>query len=394
MKYTVLESLIEKVRERISKFSKKFDKFGKEFFVYKESEPYLKEYKKVGGITQFEKVVDVEVLGSYKVSGYTFVASLEYFPEIGKNIIKKTPNSDEIPEEFYTRTFCDHCKSNRFRKHTILLKNESDGTYVQVGKTCVKDYVGINAESYISYLSYFENMEEYLSNLCNDKSYRFSPIFYVKDVLEQAVARKNDFGYISKSTVDRWFESHMDDYVECPLTTTASAVFKIMNGVEENGEVLIKPYEISDSIKDEVNNILSFFEKEEESSDYIHNIKSIMELDKIDNSNLGLVVSMVGYYAKKMSVKKDSENAENKSEYVGKIGDRITLTSTPKCIFSAQSEFGYFFIYKFVVNGNEFIWKTSKELDSEKEITVKATIKAHSLFRSVKQTEVTRARIA
>lgn len=394
MKYTVLESLIEKVRERISKFSKKFDKFGKEFFVYKESEPYLKEYKKVGGITQFEKVIDIEVQGSYKVGDYAFVASLEYFPEIGKNIIKKTPNSEEIPEEFYTRTFCDHCKSNRFRKHTILLKNESDGTFVQVGKTCVKDYIGINSESYISYLSYFENMEEYLSSLCNGKSYRVNPVFYVVDVLEQAVARKNDFGYVSKSMVDKWFESHMDDEIVCPLTTTASDVFKIMNEVEEKGKILIKPYEINDSVKDEVKSIIDFFEKEEEKSDYIHNIKSIIELGKIDNSNLGLVVSMVGYYAKKMSAKKDSENTKNESEYVGKIGDRITFTSIPECIFSAQSEFGYFFIYKFVVNGNEFIWKTSKELYSEKEITVKATIKAHSLFRSVKQTEVTRARIA
>jgi len=54
------------------------------------------------------------------------------------------------------------------------------------------------------------------------------------------------------------------------------------------------------------------------------------------------------------------------------------------------------FLYEFTTeDGNILIWKTSKWLDDEKEFkTVSGTVKAHNEFRGVKQTELTRCKVA
>ena len=91
--------------------------------------------------------------------------------------------------------------------------------------------------------------------------------------------------------------------------------------------------------------------------------------------------------------KRDREDSAIKSNYIGKVGDKVKFTSIPNCIYSSQNDFGYFYIYKMLVDGsNEVIWKTSKYLEPDVEIEFSATVKAQSEFRGVKQTEITRAR--
>ena len=84
-----------------------------------------------------------------------------------------------------------------------------------------------------------------------------------------------------------------------------------------------------------------------------------------------------------------------KSEYIGKVGDRITiLISDYRVITSWETQYGITAIYKITdENGNVFIWKTSGGIvDDTKKIS--ATVKSHNEYNGTKQTEITRCRVS
>jgi hypothetical protein len=111
----------------------------------------------------------------------------------------------------------------------------------------------------------------------------------------------------------------------------------------------------------------------------------------VQADKLGMVVSMVGT---KLRIENEMKERELRtpSNYIGSVGDRIVFKAIPKCIYSTQSQFGYFYIYKMVVNNNVVIWNTSKNLEDDVEFEFTATIKEHIEYRGEKQTEITRAR--
>ena len=98
--------------------------------------------------------------------------------------------------------------------------------------------------------------------------------------------------------------------------------------------------------------------------------------------------------------KKDEEFAKNhendlRSEYVGNIGDRITVNlKSVTCIYSNDTIYGMSFLYKMVdVNDNILIWSTGKSLDESEYVSVTGTVKSQSSYRDIKQTYLTRCKL-
>ncbi len=88
---------------------------------------------------------------------------------------------------------------------------------------------------------------------------------------------------------------------------------------------------------------------------------------------------------------------EQSSEYVGEISDRITVkVQSVKCVTSWETDFGVTHIYKIIgADGNVYTWKTGKYIDDTvDEMSITGTVKAHTEFRGIKQTELTRCRVA
>lgn len=394
MKFSIAESLIPVADEKIAKFVKKFKKFGAGSFTYTKGQSHYESCTAEDGTKFFSKMVDIDIEGSYKIDNYVFVASLEYVEEVGKNLVKKAPNSEDIPEMYLTRNVCDHCKTNRNRKYTVLLKNTVTGEYIQVGKSCVKDFIGYDITDYMAFLNCFSCLEEFLEKTASGVPGGWEIAFTVDEVLQQTVAyiNKND-GYISKATVDKWYQrmedAQTDSYVGLPPITTASTIFSMFYGSEE---VRVAKCKITDEIVEQVNTIKDFILNSTDNSDYINNLKILITAGYVVSRNLGLVVSMVGYYLRKINENKQYEE-KAQSEYIGNVGDKITFTATPKCVCAIETVYGVMRIYTFSVDNNEVVWKTSKVIE-ETPTTFKATIKAHTLYKGIKQTEITRARIA
>lgn len=88
------------------------------------------------------------------------------------------------------------------------------------------------------------------------------------------------------------------------------------------------------------------------------------------------------------------------SEHVGEVGKRLTVEVTLVKSFSFESNYGYYpttsYIHNFVdAAGNVFIWKTTNSVsETAGKIKLTGTVKEHGEYRDIKQTILTRCKIA
>ena len=379
MKYTINISLLNLFEDKLASFKKKFAKYGYGEIVYSVSEPRKEE----SGEKKGQLVVDVEVEASYKINDYEFVASLEYSEELKENMIKKPNEGTYVPDIYRTRTFCDHCGVNRSRKYTVLLRNTVTGEYVQVGKSCVKDYLGVDIGNYASYLSFFDDLEDYNDSISGASGVSLKQAYDFEDIILQTLEYVKRFGYISKQQA----------YDSDAVATSTQVWHAINHDKDFYGNIMYEEYEISKESKESFADIAEYLNGAGDQSDYVHNLKMLMNMPYIDGKNFGLVVSVVGWFLReKHKMDEKANKTKASSEYIGSIGDKVEFTAVPTCVFSSESSFGMFYIYKFNCNNNIIVWKTSKPL-ADVVTTIRGTVKSTEEFRGEKQTEVTRCRI-
>lgn len=382
MKFTVINSLVSKFEDRLNKFIKRYKQVK---VVYTKSEPYICEDKT--SPKYLKKVRDIDVEGSYKISDWEFIAALEWKEELNENLVKQAPDSCEVPELFRYKNSCDHCNTNRNRKYTIILKNLTTGEFKQVGKSCIKEYIGIDLTDYASYIAMWDSLDEYNQSLDRLPNVKYDSWFYMEEVLNQTCAEVRHRGYISKATAEQEDSS---------LQSTGSRIWQMFTKLTDfEGNAVVPFYTITKEDLEFTNKVLDFIKSIESDSNYVSNLKLLANSKFEDYKNLGLVVSMVGFYLRETAKIEAAEKAKlnNKSQFIGNIGDKIEFTAAPELLYSADSQFGVIYCYKFKMNEDEIVWKTSKYLEPDAEIVIKGTIKRHNEFRGVKQTEVTRCRI-
>lgn len=107
-------------------------------------------------------------------------------------------------------------------------------------------------------------------------------------------------------------------------------------------------------------------------------------------------------------IKEASQKAaanRSKSQYVGNIGDKISIKATLTGDYSYKTQFGDMNIYTFTdIFNNVFVWKTSSYLDrivgnicrpvlKGEMVELKATVKDHDEYQGIKQTVLTRCKL-
>lgn len=378
MKYNISNELKYLFEEKVNKLFKKFQKYGK--CSYSFSEPYIDEDK--NSLFYGKKMVNIDVDASYQIVGYEFVASLEWLDDVGENLIKKISDDVFVPPLYKTRTACDHCKTNRRRKYTVILKKDNE--YIQVGKSCVRDYLGVDLSNYTAYLSFFTDLEDFIEYHNQSKKSMGKDYFNVEDVLCQAIEETHRHGYISKKQA-----------IENSVDGTASRVWMALNKSRSlDGQIIYELYKITPELINEANVVKQYYQNlTTSSSDYVNNIKTILKTDWVDGSQVGLVVSAVGT---KLRLENEAKEKANKpaTEFINaNIGDKVEFLGIPSCIYSTESTYGWFYIYRIVDNENHiFIWKTSKNLDTDKEYKFKGSVKGFEQYNDEKQNEITRVR--
>lgn len=393
--FAIYEGNMERLVKKINRIRNKCEKYGCEFHFAEVGEEF-RTIELENGDKVTARFVLVEAEGIAKVNGWRFVATVEH-TEKG-NIINKAFDI-EVPERYYTSSsVCEHCNSKRYRKDTYLVMNEETGEFKQVGKSCLKDFTGgMSAEGVAQYTALFEELIEGEAP-CGSRGESYYPVkeflMYVAETIKHfGYVRTQDSGY---STRDRAF-----------------AYYKLENGgrfFEKEEERLREEMQ---SVSFDASNNVEFAEKalewlnsQEESNNYMHNLKTACSLEYTSYRNLGILTSLYPTYNRELEYQAEKAEQERQraleqasvqnSTHIGNVGDRIEIAvHSIDCVTSWETQYGVTRIYKIVdTNGNVYTWKTSNFIEEEKVSKVKGTVKSHNEYRGIKQTEITRCKVA
>lgn len=377
MTYDIFEGNMERLQKKLTTIQNKCNKYGCGFH-FEELGETFKEVKDESGNTHTVRFITVEAEGTARVTDWEFIATIEHNKPM--NIIRNFRSDIDVPHEYFTAdTYCEHCKTRRYRKDTYIIRNTETGEFKQVGKSCLKDFTnGLSAAAVAQYISWFDELiEAEAPSLDGYKTWdetHWVLMNAIEAVRMYGYVKPTEFGISTKQIVLEQVHE-FGDYHK-----------RIMAGFNPNNSALADA-------------ILSWVSSQEDDYGYITNLKAACGRSYCERRDYGLICSAVIAYNKAMKLIEKKATKQNTSEWVGVEKSRIELKNVSLYLVTGWStEFGYNYLYKMVdSNGNEFIWKTGKWLSNTntlpETISLVGTVKNHSEYNGVKQTELTRCKI-
>ena len=392
MKYRIYEEFYENVEKKLKRIERKCKKYGNDF-VFK---VVGSEIEKVDN--KYYKFIIVEVEGAAKINNYECIAVLENH-EHG-NVIRKINTEIELPERFMnTSNICEHCNSNRRRNELYVVYNNETNEFKQVGKNCLMLYTnGLNAEYITSYIDGIVELEEFDGVVIDGSKYYISneeAIGYATEIIDKV-------GYFNANSNCSTKELVVE------MTDIAygfkNRIENLNRTLKDNGHT--KRFNIEDfnkeDTKEKTKKIIEYYLSLEDNSEFINNVKVILRDGYVSYKNLGFLCYLPKGYSKHIEkeIEKEKQNIIKKeSKHFGEVGKRykdINVCNIEN-VASYDTMYGAIYVYRIVLeDGNVLVWKTSnwlsnKDIESVKGITF--TIKNHSEYNGVKQTEVTRCKL-
>lgn len=321
-------------------------------------------------------VVDVEVEGNLPdVKGYSYVAAIE-----------KTENGNlilggigyDLSRYRNSELSCDHCKTKRNRKKTIIVKTP-EGKLIQIGRSCVKDFLGVNFEDELKAL---ESLIVYLRTDSEDGEYFGKSPYHgynIESFLSYTAASIRTRGWVS-TTVGH----------EQSITPTKDIVFNALSSHRKDSLVVEK--EDVEVAKKALEWVLSITPD----SDFTHTLLTIAKNGFVTWNTGGYAAAIIKVYEVHMNktVSKNNQIDFSKSEFVGEIGSRIQAKVKVLSKKIVDSYYGSSTVITFVTpDGNiltTFASGSISDVEREEELTIKGTVKNHNIFRDSKQTILNR----
>lgn len=399
MTYTTTVGRFEELTKKINKVFKKIDKFNPNVVhKFKEIKRYVKSIP-VYAIVQngayaekkfvqdtFVEVVDFELTIEEKVVaevGAKVVAVLENV-EQGKNFVYVVNKDNEDLYNHYANATlrCDHCKTNHNRKKVAIVER-TNGEEIMVGLSCLKDYFGYDEDQVVSGFRQVEELvEDYTRSYIEEKEFN-SCTRYTETAK-----------YLAKCVAEIKANGYKNGYADKP---TKFAAMKRTTVTEEDEVTAQKVIELFNNYNAEV--------------DFDQNIKTAVTSEFCKVADGFVAYAYVAYlkvlekesFRRKKEEAKEAEKAG--SNYVGNVGDKVTLTVKVTHAGGYTTDFGYTNIWKFTdKDGNVFIWKTQNDIEgmwdytddkyrNGKEYKVTGKIKEHSEYNGTKQTILTRCKV-
>ena len=340
-----------------------------------------------------------------------------------------------LPAEYRSPSgICDHCQSSR-RVRKIVYIIEKDGDYMQVGKSCIDDYAGIDTMEPLRVLSYFESLTKLHKRLIEMETPRYyeTQFYTVRDIIAASVMIILRHGYVKVSAGN--------DMV--PTRDIVQNFFHV-GGNMERWKRLYEAYIPQRASYVTADRTLEFIERMKE-SDYTTSLREVVSQGYVETISAGILASAAWLYIRDNNVsieafddyegrkrniisggrsrsgdKNSSSEAASASDagrdagqdknspavreniFIGNIGDKVEVSVTLRKRRSlGVSEYGgekkERFVYNFAdENNNTLCWFTAIDLgiDGGDSIRLRGTVKKHSVYRDINQTILTRCRMA
>lgn len=381
--YTIPTSERETIEKAAARFQKKASTYGC-YFSTTYGEPYAAkraiydtDYDYNG--QPFHVLLDTVLVEVFDVTiecdlirkdGYAVVAKIEHLD--GGNVIS-TFGEAHKPEWSDLKPRCQHCGGNHGQKTTFIVRHET-GTELQVGRTCLKDYCGIDPKR-IAELNQLRDL--FLDEDIDHRDFIKRPCITAHSIdraLALAIHVMKAQGYVKSEdpNANRDVMKKLDSEQYQPTEQEAAEAEQLAKRIAE-------------------------IDQETARAALLGNVQTLIRSGYCKFSHFGYIAyAPLAYQRHLARLEKEREREAAKeaerssSEYVGQIGQRIIIEVAEMALLTSwETQYGTSYLYKFVDKaGNTLVWFASKTMAQASKI--KATIKEHSERDGVKQTIITR----
>jgi hypothetical protein len=305
-------------------------------------------------------------------AGWGFVAALTHIE--GETIVRARIGV-ECPTEYRARgPVCDHCGHTRRRSETYVIRHE-DGRTRQVGSTCLVDFTGHDEAHKIVDAANIERE--------------------VRDLVESygcKVAHDNLLAYLgfvcAEIRTGGWVSAGKAQ--EQGGACTADIAFSVYSGAKPGERPTAEDAA-------EAQAALDWAAALNGDNDYQHNIAALARALTFTSRTMRIAASIPA--ARSGATARAREQANRLvSEHTGTVGVRETWEVVLTYVTGYATDYGWTTVCGFVTDaGAVLLWRASGAAPDKQDVgtryKVTARVKAHTVYKGTKQTDITRAKL-
>lgn len=326
-----------------------------------------------------------------RLAGWRLIAAVQ---PVGDECLVREVPGEACPSQYrHTDYHCDHCNTTRRRNAVFVLQNEDTQEYKQVGRNCIADFLGgASPEGLLGAAEYVFNFVK-LAGEAQEEGWgwggggrRVVPLSQFVAVVALVNRR---IGYVSRSQARDTMQQSTSD-LAWELCTSPPT---------ENLKKFIREKQLYIA-EDDVDTAKEAVEwgaaitPEKASSTYLHDLGVCCRQEYVTWDRAGYVASVIQAY--NFDLRKRTIREDHQSVHLGEVGKRQDFTLTVVSLHSTEGEWGARTRVTFTdPDGNVLIWWASgcpEWLKQGRTVRAGATVKRHTDYQGVKQTELTRVR--
>lgn len=403
--YTIPGANLGGLEARITKLAAKAKKLGTGAITFKVLSSERRTFIDDLGWEILRTYYTVQVSGpAPKINGWTFIATLEHSPE--GVIVRGVPGlttEGELVSYRASTNLCDYCKKSRARQNTFVLRSD-DGAYRQVGRNCLRDFLGHDDPEALAALAEQLTDAFMLADEAEEEAWGYGGhaprTMSIHTYLGVVAACVRRFGWVPRSKAEEW--------ERMSTTEAADNVLREKRGYEDGQECdnLKCPCTrtgghvgVTDADVAKVEQALEWVRswKQDGLDDYRYNLFVACAAEAIEPRRFGIVASLIGAYDREIERRQERAEKEAKEpaldEWVGKVGERVDLLNlTVRNVRALESPYGVTQLHTFKdADGRRYKWFSSGRSYAEgATVNVTATIKSHESYQDHKITVLTR----
>jgi hypothetical protein len=319
-----------------------------------------------------------------KLNGYVVAGKIDHDPAMKANIMLEL-NGISVPAHYRNAPCnCEHCNVKRNRTKTFILQDTKNGSFKQIGSSCLEDYTGHQDPEWACKVAMFINeaIDDLSEPMTRGSLETYTPVEPYLNQVAELVLRE---GYVSATKAE-----------EQMRTCTADDAFVMFMHQGEDRYSAFASGEKAMKLTADTVSYLKALQVNEDSDNYLKNLVNFVESGIFKEKYRRVVASAIPYYLHHMQKEQEHKEAVIKA-HIGTEGEKVTFSGTINKIHSFDSQFGLMRIYAISDDkGNSIVWKsgTLAEVEMGKQYEITATVKKHSIYNDAPQTEILRPKFA
>lgn len=335
--------------------------------------------------------------------GWQFAAALDRVPGTDEFIMRTAPGHDFEgwrPEPGR----CDHCGKFRDRNTTYLVTHPETGRTLQVGASCMEAFLGIKPRGL---WTFGKGLDEFAPD-DEPAPVHEAQVENNRELIAKAlVASEMGKRYVSKNRAMEWgAQSTADRISDLFGTHPYRRLTPEMRAEREQAQQQMQDVLSSELIDD----VISSGTAVGTDSDYGRNLATALEAGFATEKMEGTVISAVAVYGRQQR-----EAAKEKAQldrlqsaadgFIAPVKTRVRdIPATVTNVYeSPRPRYAYPYgdepfqiITLRDAEGHEIVWKTGsiQSVESGTEVALTGTVKAHTQYQGVDQTEISRAKLS